>query len=59
MLAEVLESFDFFTEEYEKGPMKSETTIFVTPPDNGLSEKDSTDEDCTKFALSNLGRKLL
>ena len=40
--------------------MKSETTIFVTPPqDNDLSEVDSADEDCTEFDLTNLGRKLL
>ena len=31
-LAEVLENVDFFTEDDEKGPMKSETTIFKTPP---------------------------
>lgn len=61
-LAEVLENLDFFTEDDEKGPMKSETTIFVTPPeeaDNELSEEDSADEDCTEFDLNNLGRKLL
>ena len=42
--------------------MKSETTIFVTPPqeaDNNLFEEDSADEDCTGFDLNNLGRKLL
>ena len=42
--------------------MKSDTTIFVTPPqeaDNDLSEVDSADEDCTEFDLTNLGRKLL
>ena len=61
-LAEVLENIDFFTEDDEKGPMKSETTIFVTPPqeaDDNLSEEDSADEDCTEFDLNNLGRKLL
>ena len=61
-LAEVLENIDFFTEDDEKGPMKSETTIFVTPPqeaDDDLSEEDSADEDCTEFDLNNLGRKLL
>ena len=61
-LAEVLENIDFFTEDVEKGPMKSETTIFVTPPqkaDNDLSEGDNADEDCTEFDLNNLGRKLL
>ena len=42
--------------------MKSETTIFVTPPkkaDNDLSEEDSAHEDCTKFDLNNRGQKLL
>ena len=61
-LAEVLENIDFFTEDDEKGPMKSETTIFVTPPqeaDKDLSEEDSADEDCIGFDLNNLGRKLL
>ena len=61
-LAEVLENIDFFTEDDEKGPMKSETTIFVTPlqeADDDLSEEDSADEDCTEFDLNNLGRKLL
>ena len=61
-LAEVLENIDFFTEDDGKGPMKSETTIFVTPPqeaDDDLSEEDSADEDCTEFDLNNLGRKLL
>ena len=61
-LAEVLENIDFFTEDDEKGPMKSETTIFVTPPqeaDKNLSEEDSADEDCIGFDLNNLGRKLL
>ena len=41
--------------------MKSETTIFVTPPqqtDDDLSEEDSADEDCTEFDLNNIGRKL-
>ena len=57
-MAEVLENIDFFTEDDEKGPMKSETTIFVTPPqeaDNDLSEEDSADEDCIGFDLNNLG----
>ena len=61
-LAEELENIDFFTEDDGKGPMKSETTIFVTPPqeaDDDLSEEDSADEDCTEFDLNNLGRKLL
>ena len=61
-MAEVLENIDFFTEDDEKGPMKSETTIFVTPPqeaDKNLSEEDSADEDCIGFDLNNLGRKLL
>ena len=61
-LAEVLEKIDFFTDDDEKGPMKSETTIFVTPPqeaDKDLSEEDSADEDCIGFDLNNLGRKLL
>ena len=61
-LAEVLENIDFFTEDDEKGPMKSETTIFVTPPqeaDDNLSEEDSADGNCTEFDLNNLGRKLL
>ena len=46
----------------EKGPMKSETTIFVTPPqeaDVNLSEEGSADGNCTEFDLNNLGRKLL
>ena len=41
-LAEVLGNIDFFTEYDEKGPMKSKTTIFVTPPqevDNDLLNK--------------------
>ena len=61
-LAEVLENTDFFTDDDEKDPMKSETTIFVTPPqeaDNELSEEDSADEDYIGFDLNNLGRKLL
>ena len=61
-LAEVLENTNFFTEDDEKGPMKSDSTIFVTPPqeaDNDLSEEDNADEDCTGFDLNNLGRKLL
>ena len=42
--------------------MKSETTIFVTAPqeaDNDLSEEDSADKYCTEFDLDNLGQKLL
>ena len=42
----------------EKGPMKSETTIFVTPlqeADDNLSEEDSADEDCTAFDRNILG----
>ena len=42
--------------------MKSETTIFTTPPqqtDDDLSEEGSADEDCTEFDLNNVGRKLL
>ena len=31
-LAKVIENIEFFTEDDEKGQMKSETTIFVTPP---------------------------
>ena len=60
--AEVLETIDFFTEDGEKGLMKSETTIFVTPPQeakNNLSEEVSADEECTKFGLNDLGRKLV
>ena len=56
-LAEVLENLDFFTEDDEKGPMKSETTIFVTQSqeaDNDLSEKDSADEGCNEFDLNSL-----
>ena len=61
-LTEVLKNIDFFTEDDEKGPMKSETTIFITPlqeEDDDLSKEDSADEDCTEFDLNNLGRKLL
>ena len=61
-MTEVLENIDFFTEDDEKGPMKSETTTFVTPPqeaDDNLSEEDSADGNCTEFDLNNLGRKLL
>ena len=61
-LAEVLENIDFFTEDDEKGSMKSETTIFVTPPqeaDNDLSEEGSAHEGRTEFDLNNLGRKSL
>ena len=61
-LAKVLENLDFFTGDNEKGPTKSETTIFVTTPqeeDNDLSEKDSADENCNEFDLNNLGRKLM
>ena len=46
----------------EKGPMKSETTIFVTPPQeayDNLSEEDSADEDCTAFDRNNPGWKIL
>ena len=42
--------------------MKSETTIFATPPqeaDHNVSQEDKADEDCTEFDLNNLGRKLL
>ena len=61
-LGEVLENIDFFADDDEKGPMKSETTIFVTPPqeaDSDLSEEDNADEDCIGFDLNNLERKLL
>ena len=62
-LAEVLENLDFFTEDDEKDPMKSETIIFVKPPQviNDLSEEDSgsADEHCTEFDLKNFARKLL
>ena len=61
-LTEVLENIEFFTEDDEKCPMKSETIIFITPlqeADDDLSEEDSADEDCTEFDLNNLGRKLL
>ena len=61
-LAEVLEHLDYFTEDEEKGPMKSETTIFVASPeevDKDLSKEDSGDEDCTEFDINKLGRKLL
>ena len=61
-LAVVQENLDFSTEDDEKGPMKSETTIFVTPPqeaDNHLSEEDSADEGCNECDLDNLGWKLL
>ena len=47
-----------FQKDDENGP---ENTIFVTPPqeaNNDLSEKDSADEDCTKFDLNNLRWKL-
>ena len=57
-----LANIDFFTEDDGKGPMKFETTIFVTPPqetNNDLPEEDSADENCTEFYLDNLGRKLL
>ena len=39
-LAEVIKNLDFFTDDDEKGPMKSEITIFATSPlevDNELS----------------------
>ena len=61
-LDEVLENIDFFTEDDEKGPMKSETTIFITPTqeaDNDLSEEVGAHEGCTEFDLNNLGRKSL
>ena len=61
-LAEVLENLDFSTEDDEKGPVKSATTVSLTPPleeDSDLPEEDSFDEDCTEFDLNNLGRKLL
>ena len=61
-LAEVLENLDFFCWRWWKGPVKSETTIFVTRPqeaDNHFSEEDIADKDCTEFALNNLGRKFL
>ena len=61
-LAEVLENLDFSTEDDEKGPVKSATTVSLTPPleeDSDLPEEDSFDEDCTEFDLNNPGRKLL
>ena len=61
-LAKVLENIDLFTEDDEKGPVKSETTIFITPTqeaDNDLSEEGSAHEGCTEFDLNNLGRKSL
>ena len=42
--------------------MKSETTIFATPPqeaDHDVSQEEKADEECTEFDLNNLGRKLL
>ena len=56
-LTEVLENIDFFTEDDEKGPMKSETTIFITPLQE--ADDDLSEEDCTEFDLNNLGRNLL
>ena len=61
-MAEVLENLDFFTEDDEKDPIKSETTIVVISPQeaySNLSEEDSVDEDPTEYVLSNLGQKLL
>ena len=61
-LAEVLENLGFSTEDDEKGPVKSATTVSLTPPleeDSDLPEEDSFDEDCTEFDLNNPGRKLL
>ena len=61
-MAEVLENYDFFTEDNEKGPMKSETTIVVTSQQesySNFSEEDSVDEYSTEYDLSNLGQKLL
>ena len=60
-LAEVLENLDFSTEDDEKDPMKSATTVSLTPPleeYSDLPEEDSIDEDCTEFDLNNFGRKL-
>ena len=48
----VLQNIYFFTEDDEKGPMKYETTFFVTPPQEA-------DMMTTEFNLNNLGRKLL
>ena len=36
MLVEVQENLDFLSEGDEKGPMKSETTIFVIPTQERL-----------------------
>ena len=47
-LADVLENIDFFTEEDEKDTMKSDTSIFITPPDE--SYNDSSKEDGDKQA---------
>ena len=61
-MAEVLEIFDFFTEDNEKSPMKSETTIVVTSQQESysdFSEEDSVDEYSTEYDFSNLGQKLL
>ena len=41
--------------------MKSETTIFATPPqeeDHDVSQEEKADEDSTEFDLNNLGQKL-
>ena len=57
-LAEVLQNLDFFFKNHEKGSMKSETTIFVTLPqeaDNNLSEEDSTEEDLVNLISTILG----
>ena len=61
-LADVLENISLFTEEDEKGTMKSGTSISITPPDeldNDLSEQDSADGDCIEFDISRLRTKLL
>ena len=42
--------------------MKSETTIFATPPqeaDHDVSQEEKADEEYTEFDLNNLERKLL
>ena len=56
-LVEVLENLDFFTEDDEKGPIKSEPAIAVTSTEEAFSNL--ADEDSTEFDLSNFGRKLL
>ena len=58
-MAEVLENLDFSTEDDEKDPIKSETTIVVLSPQEAysdLSEEDSVDKDPTEYVRSNLGR---